>query len=149
MTMPTVLGAAELAMLFLFGAGSGVLVGAAFIALLVTLGVPSRLIALTDTRKWTKVFSLALAAGSLAGSMWLPFPYSIPLPACAAALPGLLVGIFVGMLASALAETIGVVPILSRRLGLGSLVGKVVWAVAAGKIIGSLAYWTFPPFTAP
>ncbi len=149
MIPPAILRAVELALLATLGIGSGVLVGAAFVALLTALGVPSRLVALTGTRRCNAAYALAVAGGALAGAFWLPFPYTLSLPGVLAAVPGLLTGIFVGMLASALAETIGVVPVLSRRVGLGSLVGKVVWAVAAGKIIGSLAYWTFPPFTAP
>lgn len=47
-------------------------------------------------------------------------------------------GIFVGCLAGALTEVLNVLPIASRRLGLRRYMPYVIYALAAGKLAGSL-----------
>lgn len=127
------------------GLCSGVVVGAAFVAFINALRLPARLVALTYSRHVTRVYELAMTAGGTVAAVWLVFPFVFRLGPAAAALIGVAMGAFVGMLAGALAETIGVVPVVARRTGLGSWITKLIWFVAVGKILGSLIYWLYPP----
>jgi len=136
-------------LLVLMGLSGGLITGTGLAAVLSALHLPARLSALTYTRRANRLYELSLTGGAWVAAWWLPFPFYLRLPAATLALAGLFTGAFVGMLASALAETIGVVPVAARRTGVGALIGKVVWAVAAGKIIGSLVYLTYQPFLGP
>ena len=55
-------------------------------------------------------------------------------------------GIFVGMVASALAETLDVLPFTSTYIGINRWVYLWIIALIFGKIIGSIIYWTVPGF---
>lgn len=55
---------------------------------------------------------------------------------------GLFAGIFVGCLALAIAEMLNTIPIFARRIGFRHGLGIAILAVAFGKLIGSLVYFT-------
>ncbi|MBD5521845.1 MAG: hypothetical protein HDR03_11630 [Lachnospiraceae bacterium] len=55
---------------------------------------------------------------------------------------GLFSGIFVGTLALAIAEMLNTIPIFSRRIGFRHGLGIAILAVALGKLVGSLIYFT-------
>ena len=60
-----------------------------------------------------------------------------------AAFVGLFAGCFVGMLAAALTEIINVLPILAKRVGMGSYMILLLMAMIFGKVFGSLFEWLF------
>jgi stage V sporulation protein AB len=92
-----------------------------------------------------RAYELAMAAGATVAAVRLVYPFQFALGAFTAGVAGITMGMFVGMLASALAETIGVVPVVARRTGLGNWITKLIWLVVVGKILGSLIYWLYPP----
>ena len=53
---------------------------------------------------------------------------------------------FVGVLIIAIAEDLDVIPITDRRIKLKKGISLCVWALAVGKLIGSLYYWLYPIF---
>ncbi|MBD5450131.1 MAG: hypothetical protein HDR28_08270 [Lachnospiraceae bacterium] len=55
---------------------------------------------------------------------------------------GVFAGIFVGCLALAIAEMLNTIPIFARRIGFRHGLGIAILAVAMGKLIGSLIYFT-------
>lgn len=55
---------------------------------------------------------------------------------------GFFAGVFVGCLALAIAEMLDSIPIFSRRIGLRHGIGVAIAAAAAGKLIGSLLYFS-------
>ena len=55
---------------------------------------------------------------------------------------GVFAGIFVGCLALAIAEMLNTIPVFARRIGFRHGLGIAVLAVALGKLIGSLIYFT-------
>ncbi|MGO4275104.1 stage V sporulation protein AB, partial [Paenibacillus sp. TAF58] len=59
------------------------------------------------------------------------------------ALVGIFAGCFVGMLAAALTEIINVLPILAKRVGMGSYMILLLMAMIFGKVFGSLFEWLF------
>ena len=54
---------------------------------------------------------------------------------------GLMCGIFIGMLATALTEVLNVLPILAKRLRLTGYLFGLLMAMVAGKVAGSLFDW--------
>ncbi len=55
---------------------------------------------------------------------------------------GLFAGIFVGCLALAIAEMLNTIPIFARRIGFRHGLGIAMLAVAFGKLMGSIIYFT-------
>lgn len=55
---------------------------------------------------------------------------------------GVFAGIFVGCLALAIAEMLNTIPVFARRIGFRHGLGIAILAVALGKLIGSLIYFT-------
>ena len=55
---------------------------------------------------------------------------------------GVFAGIFVGCLALAIAEMLNTIPIFARRIGFRHGLGIAILAVALGKFVGSLIYFT-------
>lgn len=55
---------------------------------------------------------------------------------------GVFAGIFVGCLALAIAEMLNTIPIFARRIGFRHGLGIAILAVALGKLMGSLIYFT-------
>ena len=54
---------------------------------------------------------------------------------------GLSMGIFVGCLVMSLAETLKALPVISRRIHLAVGLQYLIFALAAGKMAGSLVYF--------
>lgn len=54
---------------------------------------------------------------------------------------GFCVGIFIGVLASSIAETIDVIPVLYKRTRIGEKVGIIITTLAIGKMLGSIIYF--------
>jgi stage V sporulation protein AB len=125
--------------------GEGLVVGTALASFLVVLGVVPRLARLTGSERWVRAYEAAIGLGAFAGACLEARPVRLGLPAAAAAVPSLAMGLFVGMVSAALAEVIDVLPILRRRLaGPGRWLRWLVLALAAGKTLGSVLWWTFP-----
>ena len=76
--------------------------------------------------------------------MW---PITLPVSNLFIAFFGLTSGIFTGVLIIALAEVLDVFPITDRRLKIKKGVYLMVYALALGKMIGSLYFWLYPIFT--
>lgn len=125
------------------GFSSGLLVGAAFIALLVVLGVIPRMIQLLRVRKFISYLIIALLLGTLSGS-YLSFSNETTHYFRFALLSwGFFHGIFNGMLAAALVEVLNVFPLLSRRLRLKKYMIALLMALVFGKVFGSLFQWLY------
>ena len=55
----------------------------------------------------------------------------------------ILMGGFIGLLASALAEVLNVIPVLLGRLDLQNYTKYIFISLASGKVVGSLIDWIF------
>lgn len=127
--------------LIFLGLAGGVAVGSGFVAFLTVLGIIPRLTQLTKTRAYIQAYEWAVIFGAVFGgweslnmnrlflSKWLLIPI------------GLLVSIFIGMLAAALTEVLNVLPILFKRIGMGDRIIILLMAIVFGKILGSLFQW--------
>ncbi len=125
------------------GFAGGLAVGAGFVAFLTLLGIIPRLIQLTRSEAYIKVYTACIIIGSIFGTFLSFTNVTWNHPELLLIIWGVLHGIFNGMLAAALTEVINVFPILSKRIGIDD---KIVWlfmAIVFGKITGSLFQWTF------
>lgn len=125
------------------GLAAGVAVGSGFVAFLTVLGIIPRLMQITKTQSYIRWYEIAIICG-VVFSGWaslrdLTFQLSLLL-----LVPiGLLCGVFIGMLAAALTEVLNVLPILTKRIGLGEQLLILIMAIVLGKICGSLFHWLY------
>ncbi|REJ17539.1 MAG: stage V sporulation protein AB [Bacillaceae bacterium] len=130
-------------MLLFTGFAGGLAVGCGFVAFLSVLGIIPRLMQLTKTIKWIRLYEWAVILGAVSGGWFSLSPvylhashyWFIPI--------GLLYGIFVGMFAAALTEVLNVFPILAKRIGIDDKIVMLMMAIVLGKICGSLFHWLY------
>lgn len=128
---------------FFIGFSSGLAVGAGFVAFLTLLGIIPRLIQLTKTTHYIKVYVASVILGTLFGT-YLTFTSAVmKQPLIVLGFWGAFHGIFIGMLAAALTEVLNVFPILSKRIGINKHLKWLLMAFVFGKITGSLFQWLF------
>lgn len=127
----------------IIGFSSGVLVGSAFVALLVVLGVIPRMVQLMRHRRFISYLMTALLLGVFSGSFFTFSEMSTDYFRPVLLFWGLFQGIFNGMLAAALVEVLNVFPLLSRRLRLENYMLVLLTALVFGKVIGSLIQWIY------
>jgi stage V sporulation protein AB len=53
-------------------------------------------------------------------------------------------GVFTGALIVSLTEILDFIPILDRRIKIKKGISLLVYAIAAGKMVGALYYWLYP-----
>ncbi|KHF37783.1 stage V sporulation protein AB [Halalkalibacter okhensis] len=129
------------ALLIVTGFAEGLVLGAGTVAFLTVLGVIQRLIKMTRTYQYLHTYQWAVILGSLCWTVFAQLDLRFYLPSASAAVFGVFSGMFVGMLAAALAEVLNVLPLLAKRIG---VVDKVMWllsAIISGKVVASLVYW--------
>lgn len=133
----------KLLFLSFIGLAGGLAVGTGFVAFLTVLGIVPRLTQLSKTKKWIRGYEWAIILGAIVsaiGSLRDPELFLSPLFLIPLGLAG---GVFVGMLAAALAEVLNVLPILAKRVGLDGEIVILLMAIALGKVFGSLFQWLY------
>ncbi|PZE21997.1 stage V sporulation protein AB [Paenibacillus xerothermodurans] len=123
------------------GVAAGIAVGSGMVAFLVVLDLIPRLAQISKTYHMIRWYEGAVVLGSLCFTVIDLFDISFPLLPLSSAVFGLFAGCFVGMLAGALTEVLNVLPILAKRIGMGSYMIWLLMAMIFGKIIGSLFDW--------
>ena len=132
-------------LLAFFGLCAGGIIAAGVYAFLAIIGIFVRLMGKTGTRKHIFLYETVIILGGVLGNILdiyeFPIymgPYLGTLFICAY---GLSVGIFVGCLVMSLAETLKALPVISRRIHLAVGLQYLIFALAAGKMAGSLVYF--------
>lgn len=117
---------------------AGATVGLASCAFWLALKLPMRIMDIFDAGS-TRACGWAIVAGTLAGTLLdtVGGPWNLGVVGLLAFF--LLAGAFVGMVASALTETLDVLPQCFDRTGLGENVRLLAWALVLGKMLGALA----------
>lgn len=114
------------------GAMGGVTVGVCAAPLWMMLQIPMRLTDVLDAKTDMRLCGCALAIGATIGTLhiagFLPLVFGVLVMA--------LGGFFVGMLASALAEAVEVVPVFFDRLSIAVDMRLAAAALAIGKTLG-------------
>ncbi|NOU99272.1 stage V sporulation protein AB [Paenibacillus planticolens] len=133
----------EVLLIAFIGLAGGIAVGSGMVAFLVVLDIIPRLAQITRSFSKIRAYEAAVVLGSLLFT-WVDFSDAkIHLFPMGAAFVGLFAGCFVGMLAAALTEIINVLPILAKRVGMGSYMILLLMAMIFGKVFGSLFEWLF------
>ena len=132
--------------LILFGFASGVVVAAGTFAFIAAIGIVPRMAQGTKTKQYIRLYEDAILLGGLSGCIFMFGNIQMHLPIWSVSIIALLCGIFVGVLAMALAEVLNVMPILMRRAKLQKGITWFVVSFALGKLFGSLLYFFIDGF---
>lgn len=124
----------------LFCMVAGGAISAGYVAFITLLGVFDKLTEQTKSAKYAYIIEWLIIGGVSLGN--LVFLFQIPLHL---GMPGLFFfnlmgGMFTGCLAGALAETLKIFPILSRRFSIRHFLPYVLIAAALGKAVGCYIY---------
>jgi stage V sporulation protein AB len=128
--------------LALIGISAGGIIAAGVFAFLVVIGVYPRLIGNSQTHRHILLYETVIILGGVMGNV--ADLYEIPIPFGGNVMLGIFgasVGIYVGGVAMALAETLKALPVISRRIRLGVGLQYIILAIAAGKTAGALLYF--------
>ena len=130
----------------IFGLSSGIVISGAAFAFVTVVGVVPRMALKTATTGSVRLYEESIMFGGIAGTLMMFFQFHIPIGWAATALLSFCGGVFFGALAMSLAEVLDVIPILTRRGRVERGMYYFVMAIAIGKLIGSLMYYTMPGF---
>lgn len=120
----------------------GMLVGTAAAAFITLLDIIPRLAQVSNTSDKIKIYEITISISMTIVSLGALLRWSIGINNKAfLILIGFTLGSFVGLLASALAEVLNVMPVLFRRVNIEKYIIAVLIAVALGKMIGSFFSW--------
>ncbi|PSL43305.1 stage V sporulation protein AB [Salsuginibacillus halophilus] len=125
----------------LLGLGGGLAVGSGLVAFISALGIIPRLVQIAKCYSRLVHLEWAVISGVLFGSIMTLTDAHLALPEVVAVIPGFFAGMFVGMLAAALTEVLNVMPVLAKRLGVDQGIFAFLFAIALGKVLGSLFFW--------
>lgn len=128
--------------LITIGLSGGAVVGAGVFAFFVALGVIERIIDISKTETYGKAYRISILLGSLLSTFIYMFGFGIEANRGWLVVIGLFMGAFVGMIASALAEVLNVIPFLSITMRIDRWVYFLIAAIILGKVLGSIVYWS-------
>ena len=132
-------------LLAFFGLCAGGIIAAGVYAFLAIIGIFVRLMGKTGTRKHIMLYETIIILGGVLGNILDIYEFPIYMGAFFGhvflIIAGLSMGIFVGCLVMSLAETLKTLPVISRRIHLAVGLQYLIFALAAGKMAGSLVYF--------
>ncbi|NLI59826.1 MAG: stage V sporulation protein AB [Clostridiales bacterium] len=140
------MGRNEKILLVILGLSGGSMVGAGVFAFFTVLGVVTRVMDIGKTQRYKSLYKGVILFGSLLSTCIYMFESGTKASKGWLVLLGLFMGIFVGMVTSALAETLDVIPLLSNRIGINKRIYLLIIGIILGKIMGSIFYWIIPGF---
>ncbi len=135
----------------------GLMVATGVFTVLFVVGLVPRFADKTNTAKCEILYEEFIIAGTMLGCIASIFDFPLLMGAAMLRLPhavydiltnlllsaiGIFTGIFVGCLALAIAELLDSIPIFARRAKLHGGFEIIVAAVALGKLIGAIIYFT-------
>lgn len=127
--------------LIIIGLSAGIAVGSALASFITLLDIIPRLMQLTNSYKKLGLYQIIIIVATIASvimdffnlSVYSNIFFLIPI--------GFFIGGFIGLIASALAEILNVIPVLENKLRLKELLPIPVLAISLGKVVGSLIDW--------
>ncbi|HZK34219.1 MAG TPA: stage V sporulation protein AB [Bacillota bacterium] len=128
-------------LILVMGLAGGLTVGASVAAFYTVLGVISSITGLANEKISLFWVKMCLTLGALSSCIIYFFDINISGLRLISIPLGLICGIFVGVVAAALTETLDILTIASDTLNLGKYVYTMVWIIILGKVIGSAIYF--------
>lgn len=123
--------------LAVIGASGGAAVSAGIVALITTIGVVARLAGKSHTAEFARHYETSITLGALAGTIFSLFPVTVPIGKIGLLAAGWFIGLFVGVLAMSLAESLNITSIYARRARLSKGICYIVLGIALGRGIGA------------
>ena len=134
--------------LILVGFSEGVIIGSGLAAFLLVLKIIPRLIRFGSSNQYLKNYQAVVVLGAITATYFQFYTWQLPqiyfLNEVLTIIIGFIFGIFVGLIAAALTETLKALPILSKRVNLENRIKTLLFFLILGKVIGSLIYWFYP-----
>ncbi len=122
--------------------GGGIVVGGALAAFISLLNIIPRLIQATETDEFTVFYQYIY---SLGGILFVIIYFSnlyFNLGKILTGVIGLFIGMYIGIFSSAIAEVLNVLPIIYKKFKIKDYMKWIIYAILAGKVAGSLYFWT-------
>ncbi len=123
---------------FYTGLAGGLLVAGGVFAFITAIGVISRLIARTNTARFTWIYEDMVVLGGGLGNVISVMRLQISAGDILLSIAAVFAGIFTGCIAMALAEVIQIIPITISRIKLKTGLAYIVVSFSVGKLLGSL-----------
>lgn len=130
-------------LLVLISFSGGVGVGTAAAAFITILQIVPRLVQLTHTTKYIKLYYWCLILGFIIFTVTYFSDFHLNINKYITGIIGFIYGVFIGLLSSALAEVLNVIPILANKFKIKKKLNYMVFTLMVGKVMGSLYYWIF------
>jgi len=130
----------KIALLIVIGASGGAAVSAGVVALITTIGVVARLVGKSHTAEFANHYETSITLGALGGTLFSLFPITVPIGKIGLSLTGMFIGIFVGVLAISLAESLNITSIYARRVRLSKGICYIILGIALGRGIGAFLH---------
>jgi len=130
----------------LIGLAGGLAIGASITAFFVVLGVTANIIKWSKKEDYLIFFQISLVVGALLSCLVYFFDFTVKHFEFLTIPLGLLIGIFVGTIISALTETLDIITVAVNKLRIKKWVYLIVIVILLGKIIGSLIFFLIPGF---
>ena len=129
-------------LLAFIGLSAGGVIAAGVFAFLAIIWVFPRLIGATRTYRHILLYETMIILGGTLGNIYDLYKFPLRVGGnVLLGIYGLSVGIFIGCLVMSLAETLKVLPVVSRRIHLAVGLQYLVLSLGIGKMIGSLVYF--------
>lgn len=129
--------------LVLIGLSFGSAIAGAIFALIVKLGILTRLASWTKTAKDMKIYEDCILLGGVTGNIVTLYEFPMPAGLIGVVVPGLFFGIYIGCFYMALAEALHAVPVMMRRVNIKIGAGCILLSMALGKAVGALLYFYY------
>lgn len=129
-------------LLAIIGLSAGAGVAGGLFSFVIGLGVVSDFADRTHTGECILLYENGVALGGILGNIFSIYQPSIPQLNWCVPMVGMLIGIFVGCWAMALAEILNTFPIFIRRVKLLRFIPYIILGIALGKGMGAfLFFW--------
>ncbi len=125
---------------------SGMVIASAVFAFIAIIGIVPSMAVKTNTTKYVRFYEEMIIFGGIFGCFNTIVDYNLGLDnsifgIIIVSLFFLCIGIFIGVLASSLAECIDVIPTFSKRANIKQGLFLLILSIALGKCVGSIIYF--------
>lgn len=131
----------------LVGLSAGITIGGAVAAFITLLDVIPRLAQITETKDYIKFYQHSFTLGATVFSFMYFFDFSVRSNKYFGVFVIFIMGAFIGLFSSALAEVLNVIPVFAKKFKIKHKLKYIIISLLIGKVTGSIWYWiTFIKF---